>query len=48
MYPKTEQVASSGNADAPVFAEALVRVHLPEYCLGIIVISQQWLTNKKI
>jgi DNA (cytosine-5)-methyltransferase 1 len=32
-YPKTAQVARCGNAVPPPFAEALVRVNLPELCL---------------
>lgn len=32
QYPKSEQVALCGNAVPPAFAEALVRVNLPELC----------------
>lgn len=32
QYPKSEQVARCGNAVPPAFAEALVRVNLPELC----------------
>jgi DNA (cytosine-5)-methyltransferase 1 len=33
-YPKSAQVARCGNAVPPPFAEALVRVNLPELCYG--------------
>jgi DNA (cytosine-5)-methyltransferase 1 len=33
-YPKDKQVARCGNAVPPPFAEALVRVNLPELCSG--------------
>lgn len=33
-YPKSAQVARCGNAVPPPFAEALVRVNIPEYCVN--------------
>lgn len=33
VYSKSKQVARCGNAVPPPFAEALVRVNLPEYCV---------------
>ncbi|MGG3012267.1 DNA cytosine methyltransferase [Brevibacillus parabrevis] len=33
-YPKSAQVARCGNSVPPPFAEALVRVNLPEHCAG--------------
>lgn len=35
QYPKSEQVARCGNAVPPPFAEALVRVNLPELCKAV-------------